>query len=904
MTPERWRQIEDLYNLACDRGDGVLADADPDLRREIQEMLAQKSGGKILDQAAFDLMTDSTQTQLMAGSRLGPYRIEALLGQGGMGQVFRAIDTRLGREVAIKVSQERFTDRFEREARAIAALNHPNICTLHDVGPNYLVMELVEGETLAARLKRGKLSLDQTIQYGTQIAAALSAAHAKGIVHRDLKPDNVMIAKTGVKVLDFGLAKSTQDETLTVANAVMGTPAYMAPEQREGKACDARTDIHALGLVLSEMATGKRAQPGERLLQFDSLPDKLAHVIERCLAQDPDGRWQSARDVKAELDWAAEPAGAPTPAPDSGRTSRLWAALAALSIVALAALAFVHFREAPETPLRYTTILPPEKTSFDFATNLGPVAISPDGKRMVFAATGENGASQLWLRALDAASAQPLLDNEGGTFPFWSPDSRWVGFFAGGKLKKLDTRGGPPIPLADVVGAAGGGSWSPKGIIVFAPNTFAPLLRIASDGGNTSLAVAMDVAMGTVHGFPWFLPGGEHFLFVSWGGAGRMQLRVGSLSSTASTVIGEADSNAVYSEGHLLYLRENSLMAQPFDLRSLRTSGEAVPVAEHVERFLELVEEGAFSASATGLLAYRTGADAGVRQLTWFDRLGKPVGTVGEPRTFFDIQFSPDRKTLTASAPDAVGNYDLWMYDVGRGLPTRFTVDPAGEYWAVFSLDGRTVIFNSTRKGHYDLYRKPANGAGAEELIYADDADKVPTSWSHDGKFLLYFTGGGRRFEMWVLPLTPERPGGELKAILFHQAQFNEGDAQFSPDDRWVAYNSDESGRNEIYVSPFSRRAEKHQISLNGGSGARWRQDGKGIFYAAYGGQLMEADVRISGESVEVGTVRPVFTRVPGTGGYPYDVSADGQRVLAAMPLAKAVQPITLVENWAAALKR
>jgi eukaryotic-like serine/threonine-protein kinase len=699
MTPERWRQIEDLYNLACDRGDGVLEDADPELRREVQEMLAQKSGGRILDQAAFDLTMDSSLTQVMAGSRLGPYRIEALLGQGGMGQVFRATDTRLGRQVAIKVSQEEFNDRFEREARAIAALNHPNICTLHDVGHNYLVMELVEGETLAARLKRGKLSIKQTIQYGAQIGSALSAAHAKGIVHRDLKPGNVMIMKTGVKVLDFGLAKSAQDETLTLANAVMGTPAYMAPEQREGKACDARTDIYALGLVLSEMATGTRVQPGERP-QLDSLPEKLGHVIERCLAPDPYDRWQGARDVKAELEWAAEPAGAPAPSPNSGRTSRLWAAVAALSIGALAALALVHFREAPETPLRYTTILPPEKTSFDFATNLGPVAISPDGKRMVFAATGENGASQLWLRALDAVSAQPLRDTEGGTFPFWSPDSRWVGFFAGGKLKKLDIRGGPPIPLADVVGAAAGGSWSPKGIIVFAPTTFAPLLKIASDGGNTSPAVAMDVAMGTAHGFPWFLPGGEHFLFVSWGGAGRMQLRVGSLSSTASSVIGEADSNAVYSEGHLLYLRENSLMAQPFDLRALRTAGEAVPVAEHVERFLDLVEEGAFSASATGLLAYRTGADAGVRQLTWFDRLGKPVGTVGEPRTFFDIQFSPDRKTLAASAPDAVGNYDLWMYDVVRKLPTRFTVDPAGEYWGVFSPDGRSVIFNSTRKGH------------------------------------------------------------------------------------------------------------------------------------------------------------------------------------------------------------
>src|SRR5271154_4595505 len=467
MTPERWRQIEDLYNLACDRGEGVLEDADPELRRKVQEMLAQESGGKILDRAAFDLTMDSSQSRVMAGSSLGPYRIEVLLGQGGMGQVFRATDTRLGREVAIKVSQERFTDRFEREARAIAALNHPNICTLHDVGPNYLVMELVEGDTLAARLKRGKLSIQQTIQYGAQIGSALSAAHAKGIVHCDLKPGNVMLMKTGVKVLDFGLAKSAQDETLTVANAVMGTPAYMAPEQREGEACDAGTDIYALGLVLSEMATGTRVQPGERP-QLDSLPEKLGHVIERCLAPDPYDRWQGARDVKAELEWAAEPTGAPAPAPNSGRASRLWAAVAALSIVALAALALVYFREAPETPLRYTTILPPEKTSFDFATNLGPVAISPDGKRMVFAATGENGTSQLWLRALDAVSAQPLLDTEGGTFPFWSPDSRRVGFFAGGKLKKLDTRGGPPIPLADVVGAAAGGSWSPKGIIVFA----------------------------------------------------------------------------------------------------------------------------------------------------------------------------------------------------------------------------------------------------------------------------------------------------------------------------------------------------------------------------------------------------------------------------------------------------
>jgi serine/threonine protein kinase len=902
MTPERWRQIEDLYNLACDRGDGVLADADPDLRQEVQKLLAQKSGGKILDQAAFDLMMDTTQTQVTAGSRLGPYRIEALLGQGGMGDVFRATDTRLGREVAIKVSQERFTDRFEREARTIAALNHPHICTLHDVGPNYLVMELVEGETLAARLKRGRLSIEQTIQYGAQIAAALSAAHAKGIVHRDLKPGNVMVTKAGVKVLDFGLAKSTQDETLTAANSVMGTPAYMAPEQRDGKACDARTDIYALGLVLSEMATGERAQPNEQP-QLSSLPEKLAHVVERCVAQDPEDRWQSARDVKSELEWAARAAVAPCEL--SKRPSRLWPAVAILAILGLAVLAFVHFQEpAPDSNVRYATILPPDKTSFDFATNLGPIALSPDGKRMVFAATSEDGKSQLWLRALDTVSAQPLPGTEGGAFPFWSPDSRWVGFFADQKLKKLDTRGGPPIPLADAIGAGAGGSWSPKGIIVFAPTTFAPIMKVSSDNGNASLAVGMDVVMGTAHGFPWFLPDGEHFLFASWGGAGRMQLRAGSLSSTASSVIGEADSNAVYSAGHLLYLRENSLMAQPFDLKSLRTTGEPVPMAEHVERFLSLVEVGAFSVSSTGLLAYHTGAEAAMRQLTWFDRLGKPIGTVGEPRAFFDIQFSPGLKTLVASAPDTVGNYDLWMYDGARGLPTRFTFDPAGEYWGVFSPDGRSVIFNSTRKGHYDLYLKPANGAGAEELVYADDADKVPTSWSHDGKFLLYFTGGGSRFEMFVLPVTPERPGDPLKPVPFHQTQFNEQNAQFSPDGKWVTYNSDESGRFEIYVSPFSRRTEKHQVSHDGGNYARWSQDGKEIFYQGPGGQLMEADVRISEETVEVGTIRPVFTRVLSPGGYTYDVSADGQRVLAAMPVAKAAQPITLVENWSAALKK
>jgi serine/threonine protein kinase len=840
-----------------------------------------------------------------AGTRLGPYEILAPLGAGGMGDVYKACDTRLDRVVAIKFSKEQFTARFEREARAVAQLNHSNICTLYDVGPNFLVMELIEGETLAARLEAGKMPIGQIVEFGSKIADALAAAHAKGIVHRDLKPANIMLSRSGIKILDFGLAKSPGEETQTLTNAVIGTPAYMAPEQREGRPCDARTDIYALGLVLAEMAAGKRTPIGGRP-QLELLPERLAHVLERCLAPDPEHRWQTARDVKSELEWAGRPAPGPVSAQRPVRAIRVWQAIAAASALALAALALVHFRGSPiEAPVVYTSILAPEKTSFDFKKNLGPVALSPDGKRMVFAATGEDGQSQLWVRSLDSDKAQPLPGTSNVQFPFWSPDSRWVAFFADRMLKKIDTRSGQLVPLAESPDA-NGGSWSAKGVIVFAPGIFAPLLKVSSEGGSTSKAVEEDVTMGRAHGFPWFLPDGEHFLFVTWGGAGHMNLRVGSLGSTASKVIGETDSNAVYSEGHLLYLRDHSLLAQHFDSRSLRFTREAVPIAGRVERFLDLISVGAFSVSATGLLAYQSGEGAGLRQLTWLDRAGTPLGTVGEPRAFFDIEFSPDRKTLAASAPDIVGNYDIWWYDIARGLPSRFTSDPAGEYWSVWSKDGKSVIFNSTRKGHYDLYRKSADGSGAEELLYTDDNDKVPVSWSPDGKHLLYFTGGGPRFELWLLPLTPERPGALLKAVSLHQTRFNECFPRFSPDGQWVAYTSDESGRHEVYVAPFSRITEKHQVSPDGGAWPRWRQDGKEIFYTGRDDQLMTADVRIGGQTVEVGAVHAGFGKVPSAGGYLYDISPDGQRVLAALPAErpKTAAPITLVENWTAALKK
>jgi Tol biopolymer transport system component len=652
------------------------------------------------------------------------------------------------------------------------------------------------------------------------------------------------------------------------------------------------------------MATGQRTAPAAEP-QLDSLPAKFAHVIDRCLAQDPDDRWQTARDIKSELEWAGKPTATSPPAEHPRRTSPLWPALAVIASLALATVAFVHFREpAPDRRIRFTTILPPEKTSFDFATNLGPVALSPDGRRMVFAATGQDGKSQLWLRPLDSDHAQPLSGTDRAIFPFWSPDSRWVGFFAEGKLKKIDTLGGQPIALADAPDGFGG-SWSATGTIVFSAETFAPLQKISADGGNASLAATMDAVAGTVDTFPWFLPDNQHFLFVSWRGAGRLKVRLGSLSSTASTIIGEADSNTVYSQGHLLYLRGNSLVAQPFDPKSLHSTGEAVPLAERMQGLLNLVRKGTFAVSTAGLLAYQSGAEAGMRQLTWFDRTGNRVGTLGEPRPFWDIELSPDRRTLAAAVPDASGTFDLWMYDVARGLPARFTSDPAGAYYARWSPDGRTVIFNSTRRGHYDLYRKPANGTGAEELLYGDDTDKVPTSWSPDGKFLLYFVGSSRK-NVWVLPLTPERPGAALKPVPFLQSRFNEVGGRISPDGRWVAYESDEFQRLEIYVAPFSRPSEKHQISLNGGQLARWRRDGKEIFFEAPDGQLMAAEVRISGETMEVGAVRPLSIRIATFhGGYSYDVAADGQRILAAVPLEnKPAEPITLVENWTAALKK
>jgi serine/threonine protein kinase len=904
MTPDRLQQIEALYHSAregsAEQRAALLAQADPELRREVESLLAVQSDDLILDEpasrAAAELLGDSTVTLLAAGACLGPYRIESKLGEGGMGEVFRAVDTRLGRPVAIKIAREKFSARFEREARVIASLNHPHICTLYDVGPNYLVMELVEGETLSARLKKGVLPTGLVLRYGVEIAEALAAAHAKGIVHRDLKPSNIMVTKSGINVLDFGLAQ-VEGDALSKSSAIMGTPAYMAPEQMEGKKADARTDIFALGLVLYEMASGQR--PGNERASVE-LPG-LDRLIGTCLATDPDERMQSARDLKHALTWTLEQQPAAQNAQSSRRISIVAAAAATLVALALGALSLVRFHEAPEARVVTTNILPPPNTSFDFEANLNPPSVSPDGRRIVFGARGAEGKTQLWVRSLDSAVAQSLAGTDNAQLPFWSPDSRSIAFIAGGKLKRIEATGGPVLTLADAPQGRGG-SWGSEGVIVFAPWSPGPLQRAAATGGDPRPATTLDTAGDFAHELPWFLPDGRHFLFEdqTQPGTNKAMLRIGGLDSPEVKTLGSANSNAVYANGYLLYLRENTLMAQPFDTTRLATTGDAAPVAEGVRSAFTPAVMGVFSVSRQGLLAYQGGVGVGPQQMTWFDRSGKRLPTLGDLSDFWSIDFSPDGKSLAATRLGQ--NINLWIYDVERGLPRRFTFGSGADQVANWSPDGRSIIYSSNTKGPRDLYRKAVDGTGSEELLYADAANKLATSWSPDGKSVLFFRLDPKTHaDIWVLPLRPA-PSNPFPWLA---TPATEGFPKFSPDGRWVAYTSDESGAPEVFVAPFPGPGGKREISTGGGRFPRWPADGKEIFYVAPNGTLMAAEVSISATTIEVGAVRPLGIPVITNRGYMYDVSTDGQRFLVAAPREQQESaPLTLVQNWTALLKK
>jgi len=910
LTPERWRQIEELYHAARERGTEALAQADSDVRRAVEVLLAQDGGDdKILDRPASDLLADVTMTQLTAGAQLGPYKIERVLGAGGMGEVFEAIDTRLGRKIAIKVCSKQFSGRFEREARAISSLNHPHICTLHDVGPNYLVMELVEGETFSACLKRGSVAMDQVLRFGVQIAAALAAAHAKGIVHRDLKPGNVMLAKNGVKVLDFGLAKSAQDMTMTATNMVMGTPAYMAPEQLEGKEADSRTDIYALGLILYEMATGTRAVPGQ-IPPMEKLPERLGHVIERCLALAPDERWQTASDVGRELEWAGKETPAPVCAiPVDAPPRRRWLAWSVAAVALLLGVLgtmFAHFRRVPTAPPATMRFQVPPPPNAPFNTQMG---LSPDGRLLAFIPGIE---STIWIRPLDSLEARPLADTQNNNLQpfFWSPDSRFIAYGASGKLMKVEASGGPPQALCDAPNGVAGGTWNREGIILFGQNG-GGLMRVSDRGGIASPVTAPDPPrQETSHELPQFLPDGHHFIY--WNTAGS--IFAGSLDSQPpeGKLLLSSPVGAVYvpspdsTKGHLLFMRGQTLLAQAFDPDRLVVSGEPVPIAEDVIAFLG---HGFFSASSNGVLAYTSGSAQGNLQLTWIDRYGKELGTVGTPGLLYRPGISPDGKTVVVDRSDPhTGLFDLWLYDLARGTASRLTFNSQNNQFPVWSPDGSHIAFTSSRDtgSGFNLYQKSVGGNSADEPLDRTQTQrvKIPLDWSRDGRYIFETVIDPKTSrDVWVLPLF-----GDRKRFPYLQTVFEERNARLSPNGLWLAYSSDETKRDEIYVQTFPQQGSKWQVSTNGGRLPVWSRDGKELFFLGADRKLMVVEVKSGlakdGASFDVSVPKPLFDiRFGDNEGLWYDVSNDG-RFLFPVPVEHAAAgSVTIVLNWQAVLK-
>lgn len=863
---------------------------------------------------------------LTVGDKLGHYEVLFLLGVGGMGEVYRARDATLKRDVALKVlpatllrDSERMA-RFQREAEVLASLDHPHIGQIHGIVDSEdlrgLVLALIEGPTLADRIEAGPIPLNEAVGIAKQIIEALEYAHDRGVVHRDLKPANIKITPAGVvKVLDFGLAKVLEDEpqpsslvnspTLTLGHThtgvILGTAAYMSPEQAVGRPVDRRSDIFSFGAVLYEMLSGKRAFVGattpdvlEAVVKSDpdwsnlpaETPEYLRGLLHRTLAKDRKQRLQAIGEARIALENPGGVGFHPPTGLQPGTLKLQWtlAAAAVLGLGLAAALAFVHFRETPaDDRLITAAILPPSNAAVDAVVNWPQ--ISPDGKRIVFVLRSGN-KSQLWVRPLDSSIAQVLPGTEGGRDPFWSPDSRSVAFFADQKLKRIDLLGGAPFTLADSP-LGFGGSWSAGGVILFEPAAFTGLYRVPATGGSPGL-----IALGQSTRDPSFLPDGRHFLFLDLRDAYASDgvLKISALDSSEVKTLGPATSNAVYANGRLLFLRGSTLFAQPFDEQHLEASRETLPVAQNVS---------AFSVSRDGTLIYQAGNND-VQQLTWFERNGTVSGTLGDPGNFFSLEFSPDRKKMAVSVDD-----DVWIQDVTRGLRSRFTFTPGIDTNPVWSPDGRSIAYCSNRSGHYAVYRKSADLSGAEETLYSDAIDSLTDSWSPDGRFLLLHRRDPATLEdLAALPLTSDTSGAALKLAPFVTTPFRELHGKFSPDGRWVAYISNESQRTEIYISPFPGPCGKQQVSTNGGSQPRWRADGKELFFVSAGGVLMSAKVTIKGNEVEVGTVQSLGIPVVQGRGWMYDVSADGQRFLVAFRTEQKAVPLTLVSNWPLLLKK
>ncbi len=874
---------------------------------------------------------------LAAGARLGPYEILAPIGAGGMGEVYKARDTRLERTVAVKVlpshlsSAPEVRQRFEREAKTISQLSHAHICALYDVGREgdveYLVMEYLEGETLADRLAKGPLPTEQMLRYGQEIADALDKAHRQGIVHRDLKPGNVMLTKSGVKLLDFGLAKAfeppAQKESLTSLptraaltqeGTILGTFQYMAPEQLEGRDADARTDLFAFGCVLYEMATGRKAFSGSSQASLISSimkedpapistiapmsPPALDRVVRRCLAKDPEDRWQNAADLGSELRWIAEGGSqSGLAAPTFPRRRLRWLPGAAALLLAMAAFGVGRFLAAnhPVPILRSSIDLPAKMDLDPFNTS---VSLSPDGSRLVLAAKAD-GPPRLWMRAMDGVALQPLSGTDGATCPFWSPDSRFVGFFADRKLKKVAVAGGAVQTLCDAPEGRGG-SWGPRDRIVFAPSPFAGLSEVSASGGNPTVLTPPG-QQGYSQRLPFFLPDGGHVLFFA--GSSRSidkgnAICVMDLESKKVTVLAHENSEGRYAEpGYLLFVREGNLMAQAMDASRLRLIGEAVPVAERIY-FNALRWSGDFSLSGNGLLLYRSGSAARKNRLTWLDLDGKTLGALGEPGPIRGVRLSPDgtRALATILAPDGTIG-DLWMYELARGVASRFTL--TGGASASFSPDGRRVAYADVEGS---VWIKSADGTSEPKKVHSSTTAAWPLNWSPDGRLLAFRFQDPKTglFDVWLVP-----GDGSEKARPFLPPAGQKPWGAFSPDGQWFAYASDESGRSELYVLPFPGPGEKRQVSSGGADFGWWLGDGSRIAYRQPPeNKLYATDLEFRGGALSIGETHQVLggKSLPTFWG---DVSRDGKRLLVPLPLDED-QPtgLTLVTNWAEELKK
>jgi len=850
---------------------------------------------------------------LEAGSKLGPYEIVDLLGKGGMGEVYRARDPRLNRDVAVKVSHQQFSERFEREAKVVASLNHPNICHLYDVGPNYLVMELVEGEA-----PHGPMPLDAAMKLARQIVDALDAAHEKGVTHRDLKPANIKVRPDGtVKVLDFGLAKvvdqnrersGSEAPTLTIGatqpGTMLGTPAYMAPEQVRAKDIDKRADIWAFGVVFYELLTGERLFQGDDLTDvlasvvkeqpdFNKAPVEVQRLLRRCLEKDRTKRLRDIGDVWELLEGQVENRLQVENLPHNKPSKIPWVA-AGVAAAAAVGLGVLYFQPAPPVRVVKTTAMLPEGVTLAPGT---PPAVSPDGRRVAFAAT-KSGVRSLWVRDLDALEARMLPGTDTATRPFWAPDSRWVAFFVSGKLKKIDVTGGPALGIADVTGS-GGGTWGSKEVIAVTAAQGIGMARVPAAGGT--LTKVLDAPLSRA---PWFLPDGRHFLYTGTTKEdAEAAIYIGDIEATeeqnakSRKMILHTESNAAYAEpGYLMFVRERTLMAQPFDASKLATTGDAVPVAEQVD-FTTPPTGAQFSVSRNGVLVYSSGGASANSQLTWFDRSGKSLGTVGPPGDIQWAAISPDGSTVAFDRRNG-SEFDIWLHDLVRGAESRFTFGPKGNSFPAWSGDGTHIAFSSSRTSAGDIYQRALGGTAMDEPLDTDELTKRPTDWSRDGKYILEESNaaGQTRNDVWMLPTSDKKPVRVLNS------EFVEGEGRLSPDGHWLAYRSNESGRNEIYVVSFPTPTAKSKVSTSGGTWPVWSRDGRELFYKGGDDKLRAVKVRIVGDKFDAGLPEELFgIRLPSNGRY--DVSKDGRFLVPMQVEQAAVVPLTIVQNWQAGLK-